>query len=198
MSDRDLAGSPVPGEVTALLRALGAGDATAQERLLAVVYAELKAIARQVFRRERGNHTLQPTALVHEAWVKLAGGAATSFRDRAHFFAVASQAMRQVLVDHARGRAADKRGGGAERLQLVEELVPAPDVGPTFADVLAVDEALSRFAAHDPERARLVELRFFGGLTLEEAAEVLGVSVPTVKRDWRVARAFLARELAGG
>jgi RNA polymerase sigma factor (TIGR02999 family) len=197
MSEPTPDAAPAPGEVTRLLAAWAAGDAAARERLLPVVYGELRAIARKVFARERGDHTLQPTALVHEAYLKLAGGGtASSFRDRAHFFAVASQAMRQVLVDHARARATRKRGGGATRLVLVEEeaaAAPSP-----LADVLAIDEAIGRLAARDPDSARLVELRFFGGLTVEETAEVLGVSAPTVKRDWRLARAFLARELATG
>jgi RNA polymerase sigma-70 factor, ECF subfamily len=181
-----------PGEVTELLAAWSAGDGAASARLLPIVYDELRSIARQVFRRERRDHTLQPTAVVHEAYLKLAGGAG-SFRDRAHFFAVASQAMRQVLVDHARARVTTKRGGGAIRMQLDDP--SAPEGGASPADVLAIDEALSRLATHDPDQARLIELRFFGGLTVEETAEVLGVSAPTVKRSWRVARAFLTREL---
>jgi RNA polymerase sigma factor (TIGR02999 family) len=197
MSEAPPATGPLkPGEITRLLSAWGAGDDAARERLLQAVYGELKAIARQVFRRERGGHTLQPTAVVHEAFLKLAGGAATSFRDRAHFFAIAAQAMRQILVDHARARTTAKRGGGALRVELGDQ--PATAGGATFADVLAIDEALSRLGKHDADQARLVELRFFGGLTVEETAEVLGVSAPTVKRDWRLARAFLSRELAGG
>jgi RNA polymerase sigma factor (TIGR02999 family) len=188
------AGPLQPGEITLLLSAWGAGDAAARERLLQAVYGELKAIARQVFRRERSGHTLQPTAVVHEAFLKLAGGTPTSFRDRVHFFAVAAQAMRQILVDHARARGTSKRGGGALRVALGDG--PAAGGNTTFADVLAVDEALSRLATRDAEQARLVELRFFGGLTVEETAEVLGVSAPTVKRHWRLARAFLSRELA--
>jgi len=180
-----------PGKITTLLAAWGAGEPAAREQLLPIVYEELKTIARQVFRRERASHTLQPTAVVHEAYMKLAGGA-TSFRDRAHFFAVASQAMRQILVDHARARTTAKRGGGAVRMELGDPATPTP----TLADVLAVDEALSRLAAQDEDQARLIELRFFGGLTVEETAEVLGVSTATVKRDWRIARAFLSRELA--
>lgn len=187
------AGKVSPTPVTELLVAWSDGDAAAFDRLLPVVYAELKAIARQVFRRERGEHTLQPTAIVHEAFLKLAGGAPVSFRNRAHFFAVASQAMRQILVDHARARRAGKRGGGATRIELGER---AGEDGAELADVLAVDQALERLTAVDPELARIVTLRFFGGLTVDEAAEVIGVSAPTVKRDWRLAKAFLARELA--
>lgn len=187
------AGHVSPTPVTELLVAWSEGDAAAFDRLLPVVYAELKAIARQVFRRERGEHTLQPTAIVHEAFLKLAGGAPVSFRNRAHFFAVASQAMRQILVDHARARRAGKRGGGATRIELGER---AGEDGAELADVLAVDQALERLTGVDPELARIVTLRFFGGLTVDEAAEVIGVSAPTVKRDWRLAKAFLARELA--
>jgi RNA polymerase sigma-70 factor, ECF subfamily len=197
MSDPSPSSEPArPGEITMLLGAWASGDAAARERLLPIIYAELKRMARQVFRRERGDHTLQPTAVVHEAYLKLTGGSEASFRDRAHFFAVASQAMRQILVDHARARATAKRGGGATRLELREEA--AAGAPPSFADVLAIDEALSRLAAQDPRHARLVELRFFGGLTVEETAEVLAVSAITVKRDWRLARAFLSRELAAG
>ena len=180
------------GHVTALLAAWSAGDPTAVDRLLPIVYVELKAIARRTFRRERGDHTLQPTALVHEAFLKLAGGG-RSFNDRAHFFAVACKAMRQVLVDHARAHASVKRGGGETCVEL-----PGAAGGSEreeTVNVLAVDEIVSRLAALDPAQARLVELRFFGGLTVEETAEVLAVSSRTVKRDWRLARAFLAREL---
>jgi RNA polymerase sigma-70 factor, ECF subfamily len=181
------------GMVTALLAAWSAGEEAAAERLLPIVYGELKAIARKAFRRERGDHTLQPTAVVHEAFIKLAGGGQVSFRGRAHFFAVAAQAMRHVLVDHARARAAAKRGSGVTLLELGEEAVAG---GPGAVDVLAVDAALSRLAALDADQARIVELRFFGGLTVEETAEVVGTSRATVNRDWRLARAFLSRELA--
>ncbi len=190
--DSDPAAARPPAPVTELLAAWSEGDAAAFDRLLPAVYTELKAIARQIFRRERGDHTLQPTAIVHEAFLKLAGGASVSFRNRAHFFAVASQAMRQVLVDHARARVAGKRGGGATRMELGEH---ASEGGTEPVDVLAVDQALVRLHVVDPELARIVTLRFFGGLTVEEAAEVVGVSAPTIKRDWRLAKAFLAREL---
>jgi RNA polymerase sigma factor (TIGR02999 family) len=182
-----------PDEVNALLAAWSAGDPAALERLLPVVYDELKAIARRLFRRERGDHTLQPTAVAHEAYLRLAGRAGATVHDRTHFLAMASRVMRQVLVDHARAHAAEKRGAGATRMVLDEEL-SAGDTA-ALADVLAVDEALARLAALDDAQARLVELRFFGGLTIEETAAVLGVSAPTVKRDWRLARAFLNREL---
>lgn len=185
--------APQPAEVTALLAAWSGGENQALEQLLPLVYGELRGIAAQLFRRERNDHTLQPTAVVHEAFLKLVRGVEVGFRDRAHFFAVASQAMRQILVDHARARVTAKRGGGATRLELRD--VADQVQGASVVDVLAVDEALARLSALDPEQGRLVELRFFGGLTHEEAAEVLGVSVPTVKRDWRSARAFLVQEL---
>lgn len=178
-------------DVTALLVAWSEGDAHALELLLPLVYQELRQSAARMFRRERGDHTLQPTALVHEAFLKLLGGNPTTYRDRAHFFAVASQAMRQILVDHARRRATAKRGGGRARLELEEIAISTAEP----LDVLAVDLALTRLAARDAEHARLVELRLFGGLTLEETAEVMGVSVPTVKRHWRLVRAYLLREI---
>jgi RNA polymerase sigma factor (TIGR02999 family) len=195
-----------------MLEAWSGGDGAALGRMLPIVYDELKSIAEQVFRRERGDHTLQPTAVVHEALLKLARGRPLSYRDRAHFFAVASQAMRQVLVDYARARVASKRGGGATRVELGERADPA---GPANAaipanpatqasagalgvvDVLAVHEALNRLAARDADQARLVELRFFGGLSTDEIALVLKVSEATVKRNWRLARAFLSRDLGG-
>ncbi len=182
------------GEVTALLAAWAQGDATAAERLLPLVYGELRGIAARVFQRERAGHTLQPTALVHEAFLKLCRGGSSSFADRAHFYAVAARVMRQILVDHARGRAAAKRGGDVTRIELVGEMGGA--TGPAPVDLLVIDQALDRLAALDQAQAHLVELRFFGGLTIDETAEVLGVSIATVKRDWRLARAFLERELA--
>lgn len=183
------------GEVTALLDRWVAGDAQAIERLLPLVYGELRGIAGRLFRREREGHTLQPTALLHEAFLKLTGRRDGVYRDRAHFYAVASQAMRQVLVDYARARRTAKRGGEAT-LVAIDEVRHGS--APTLAavDVLAIDEALERLAALDREQAQLVEMRFFGGLTVEEIADVLGVSTPTVKRNWRLARAFLTRELA--
>ncbi|MEO8275407.1 MAG: sigma-70 family RNA polymerase sigma factor [Thermoanaerobaculia bacterium] len=183
------------GEVTRLLDRWSKGDPAALEELLPLVYGELKAIAERVFRRERPGHTLQPTALLNEAFLKLGGGPAAGYRDRAHYYAVASQAMRQILVDHARARDAAKRGGGVSRLELDEERAGAGS-GATIVEVLAVDAALNRLSAVDSSLARMVELRFFGGLTIEEVAQVLEISTPTVKRDWRLAKAFLARELA--
>jgi RNA polymerase sigma factor (TIGR02999 family) len=155
------------------------------------VYAELRRVAAAYLRRERPGYTLQPTALVNEAYVRLAGQH-PRFQNRAHFCAIAANAMRQILVERARARNARKRGGGAARITLDEGLAPAPT--PTV-DLPALDEALTRLAGLDPQQARIVELRFFGGLSVEETAEALGVSPATVKRHWSVARAWLAREL---
>jgi len=182
--------------VTTALAEWGRGDAGAAERLLELIYPELHRIAERQMRRERAGHTLQPTALVHEAYLKLVDQSHVDWRNRAHFLGVAAQAMRRLLVDHARGRDRDKRGGGATLLELDSAsgeaglAVPARSV-----DLLALDQALERLAALDEVQARLVELRFFGGLSVEEAAEALGVSTATAGRDFRSARAFLAREL---
>lgn len=182
-----------PGEVTLLLRAWSAGDTTALDRLFPLVYADLKSRARAAMRRERGGHTLEPTALVHEAYIKLAGrGDGLTWQSRAHFIAVAARAMREVLVDHARRRLARKRAGGISKVSI-EEISPAS--APRSFDLLALDLALERLAALDDRQARLVELRLFGGLTIEESAAVLGVSPATVSREWRHAEAWLQRAL---
>lgn len=186
--------SPERGEVTALLEAWSGGEPGAADRLLALVYAELRTIAGAHFRRERSGQTLQPTGLVHEAYLKLVDQTRVQWKNRGHFFAVASRAMRRILVDHARARAAAKRGAGVEPLSLGVDVARETPVAPI--DVLALDQALERLARADGEQARIVELRFFGGLTLEETAEAAGRSLATVKRDWRTARAFLHRELA--
>jgi RNA polymerase sigma-70 factor, ECF subfamily len=184
-----------PQDVTGLLLAWGGGDADAGERLLPVVYEELRRQAARAMRREAGEHTLQATALVHEAYLRLVDQRRVEWRSRAQFFGVAAQMMRRVLVDHARGRLAAKRGGGARRVTLdgqgADAAAPDADV-----DVLALHEALERLAVLDPDQARLVELRYFAGLGIEETAEALGVSPATVKREWAVARAWLRRELA--
>lgn len=178
-------------EVTRLLAALREGDGEALDRLFPLVYAELRRIAHGQLSR-KGPSTLQTTAVVHEAYLKLATGAGTAPRDRGHFFAVAATAMRQILVDHARAHLRQKRGSGAEHLQLDERDIPVED---RAAELVELDLALSRLAELDERAARVVELRFFGGLAVEETAEALGVSERTVKRDWREARAFLFREL---
>lgn len=179
--------------VTALLQRASAGDDDARAALFDVLYGELRKLAEAAMRRERPDHTLQPTALVHETYVRLAddGG---RFENRAHFFGVAASAMRRVLVDHARARRAQKRGGG-DALVSVDDLDNLP--GTTGAvDLVALDDALSRLSVLDPRQGRVVELRFFGGLSVEETAELLDLSPRTVKREWQMARAWLHRELA--
>jgi RNA polymerase sigma factor (TIGR02999 family) len=177
-----------------LLRAWSDGDDTALDQLLPLVEAELRRLARASMGRERKGHTLQPTALVNEAFLRFAGARRVRWRDRAHFMGIAARLMRRVLVDHARSRGYQKRGGGAERVTLdnvhLETAEPA-------LDVVELDRALRAFETVDARRSQVVELRFFGGLTLEETAEVLHVSAETVKRDWRLARLWLLRELNG-
>lgn len=196
MSREESPADPAPGEVTALLRAWQAGDATALDRLLPVVYRGLKQLAARQMRGERSDHTLQPTALVNEAFLRLMDRRA-DWQSRAHFFAAAAQAMRRVAVDHARARHRRKRGGKAVRVDLTA-VAEAAAIEPASVDVLALDEALSRLERLDPDQARLVELRFFAGMSVEECAETLGVAPVTVWRQWRLAKAFLFRELSGG
>ena len=186
---------PSGSDVTELLKLWGEGRQDALDELLPRVYAELRQLASSYLRRERFGHTLQATALVHEAFLKLVDQRAVKWQNRAHFFGVAAQAMRRILVDHARARAAGKRGDGAERLSLDEVvlLTEAPHI-----DVLALDEALTRLAQLDPQQSRVVELRFFGGLTMEETAEVLQISPATVGREWTLARTWLYTELGRG
>jgi RNA polymerase sigma-70 factor, ECF subfamily len=182
-------------DVTSLLLAWREGDAKALERLMPLVYGELRRLAARSMAGERNDHTLQPTALVHEAFLRLAGGRPPHWQDRLHFFAVAAQLMRRLLVDHARGRRRTKRGSGARLLPLEAALgVGGPDGG-SPADLLALDEALTDLAAFDPRKARVVELRFFGGLTIEETAEFLGVSTATVILEARLARAWLFQRM---
>lgn len=187
-------GQPAP-DVTGLLLAWRAGDASAGDRLLVAIYDELHRQAARAMRREGDAHTLQPTAVVHEAYLRLVDQRRVEWRNRAHFFGVAAQMMRRVLVDHARARLADKRGGALQRVTLGDAgAAPAQD---DDLDVLALHDALERLAILDPDQARLVELRYFGGLGIEDTAEALGVSPATVKREWAVARAWLRRELGG-
>lgn len=179
-------------DVTALLSDWGRGNANALNELLPLVYAELRRIAARQLRGERVGHTLQPTALVHEAYLRLIDQRHVDWHDRAHFFGAAAQVMRRILVDHARRHRAGKRGGGIESVAIDQVREPsAPDGIP----VLALDHALDRLADLDADLARVVELRAFAGLTIEEAACVLKVSPTTAKREWRTARAWLAREL---
>jgi RNA polymerase sigma factor (TIGR02999 family) len=180
--------------VTQLLRAWGNGDLAALDELLPLVYGELHRQAERFMRTQAPGHTLQVTGLVHEAYLRLVNQEGAEWQSRAHFFGVAGKAMRSILVDHARALWAAKRGAGAQRLSL--GAVDAAAGAGVAVDVVALDEALSRLAALDPEQSRLVELRYFAGLGIEETAEVLGVSPATVKRQWRVTRAWLKRELS--
>ena len=181
------------GDITGLLLAWGRGDEKALEDLIPLVYEELRRLADRYLRRERPGHTLQPTALVNEAYLKLVNQRQVAWKNRGQFFAIASKTMRRLLVDHARKHHADKRGGRVTHVPLdqVEPSTPAREV-----DVLALDRALERLAALDATQAKIVELRFFGGLTLEESAEVLGTSRASVVRAFRIARAWLERELS--
>lgn len=183
--------SPDRGEVTALLKDWSGGDQRALERLLPLVYDELRKLAAGYMRKERADHTLQPTALVHEAYLRLIDQQRVDWNNRAHFFGIAAQMMRRVLVDHARRRQAGKRDAATWLLSFSEEVAKA-DRDPELLDF---DRALERLAALDPRQAKIVELRFFGGLTVEETAEVAGISAATVKREWHTARAWLAREI---
>jgi RNA polymerase sigma factor (TIGR02999 family) len=183
------------GEVTRLLRKWSSGDRDALETLLPLVYAELRRLAGAYLRNERAGHTLQPTALVHEAYLKLVGGAAVDWKDRAHFFGVAARAMRQVLVDHARARATGKRGLGQVFVGL--DAAAGAAAPARSLDLLDLDRALSKLSGLDERQSRLVELRLFAGLTIEESAVVLGVSHATVSREWKHAEAWLQREMAG-
>ncbi len=183
-------------DVTALLSAWQEGDEEALERLLPVVYSELRSLARRHLRRERRDHTLDVTDLVNEAFLRLVGQRRVDWHSRNHFFAIAAQAMRRVLVDHARRQRAGNRVGAGDRVSL--ERVGPLAVAPPNASVLDVDRSLERLAALDARQARLVELRFFGGLTVREAAAVLGVSLPTAVRDWKMAKGWLRQDLEDG
>lgn len=187
MSDNDT------GPVTALLARMRDGDASARDAVVPLVYDELRRLAASYLRHERPNHTLQPTALVHEAYMKLVGQRDVQWQNRAHFMAVAAIVMRRLLVNHARDRAAVKRGDGV----VVESLTVIGDVaGQTPVDLLALDSALEQLAGLDARKVRVVELKFFGGLTNEEIAEAIGASVATVERDWSFARAWLFAALS--
>jgi RNA polymerase sigma-70 factor (ECF subfamily) len=183
-----------PQEITRLLADWSKGDRDALARLTPLVHAELRRIARRQMSREGPGHTLQATALINEAYLRLAGRDGFEWHDRLHFFAVCAQVMRHVLIDHARARARDKRGGGAARVTLEGAGLRAEE---RSADLLALDEALGELEAVDPRKARIVELRYFAGLTIEETAEVLGVAPVTVRREERRARAWLRRSMTG-
>jgi RNA polymerase sigma factor (TIGR02999 family) len=179
-------------EITRLLADWSNGDREALEKLTPLVYDELRRLAGRHLRHERPGHTLQSTALVHEAYMKLVGQTSVRWQNRAHFFGIAAQMIRRILVDYARGRRAGKRGSGAEKLSL-DEAIALPG-GPDL-DLIALDDALDGLAKMDPRQSRLVELRFFAGLTLEETAEVMQMSIATAKRDWVSAKAWLSREI---
>jgi len=180
-------------EVTQLLIDWSHGDQTALDKLMPLVDEELRRLAHRYMNRERAGHTLQTTALVNEALLRLVNRNKVDWQNRAHFFGLAAQLMRTILVDHARSHACIKRGGGAYKLELDEALVVSQQKA---SDVLALDEALKELALIDPQQGRIVELRFFGGLTVEESAEVLHVSPATIKREWSTAKAWLYRQLA--
>ena len=186
--------APGSGEITRLLQSWSCGEKEALNELVPIIHHELRGLATACLRRERREHTLQPTALVHEAYLRLVDQTQVQCQNRAQFFAIAANLMRQILVDHARRHLAAKRGGG-NKVALEEALGVAQR---QELDIVALDEALGKLAQLDPRQCRVVELRFFGGLTEEEIAEVLGVSATTVKRDWRIARAFLHRRLGAG
>lgn len=183
-----------PSEITQMLIELTGGNKDVVNRILPHIYDELRRLAGGYLRRERSDHTLQPTALVHEAYMKLIDQKHVKWQNRAHFFGIAAQVMRRILMDHARMHTANKRGGHAEKLPLEEEiLIVSHD---RSAELLALDEALETLAEMDEQKAKIVELRYFGGLSIEETAEVMGISVPTVNRHWRSAKAWLYSELA--
>ena len=187
--------TPMPSmEVTRLLRAWGGGDQAAMDQLAPLVYEELHRMAKGYMRRERPGQTLQTTALVHEAYLRLVDVTNVRWQDRAHFFAISAQMMRRILVDMARARTSVKRGGHVPRVNLDE----IPEISSGRArELIAIDEALNILAGLDPRKARVIELRFFGGLSVEETAEVLKISPQSVMRDWKLAKAFLKRELNG-
>jgi RNA polymerase sigma factor (TIGR02999 family) len=188
-------------DITVLLKAWRGGDASALEQLTAIVYDHLRKLARQHVRKERAERGLNATALVHEAYVRLVDAKSIDWQDRAHFFAVSAKIMRRILVDLARTNAASKRGGDMQRVEhsTAMDFDRLPDPGTDqAAEVCALDDALVALAQRDPRRAQVIELRFFGGLSVEETSEALGVSPQTVMRDWRLARAWLARELRKG
>lgn len=182
-----------PEDVTQLLIAWSDGDQVARDQLMSVVYEELHRLARRYMRRESPGHTLQTSALVNEAFLRLVDQRNVHWQNRAHFFAIAAQMMRRILVDHARGRGYAKRGGGARPISLDEGLIVSDQRN---AEVVAIHEALEELAKFDARKSEVVELRFFGGLTIDETAEVLGVSSATVRSDWTTAKAWLRREIS--
>ncbi|MHC5108696.1 MAG: sigma-70 family RNA polymerase sigma factor [Planctomycetota bacterium] len=185
-----------PNEITQILSNIQAGQDSAVSALLPLVYEELRALGGSMFKAQGSDHTLQPTALVHEAYAKLVGASDIAWESRAHFFAVAAKAMRQILTDHARRKRAAKRGGDQEREQVTLAGLKSPSTASPI-EILALEDALSKLVKWDERQYQIVELRFLGGMTMKEVAEVLELSVPTVEREWRMARAWLRRELTG-
>lgn len=183
-----------PANVTQLLRAVASGDRREMDALMSAIYTDLRRLAMSHMQGERRSHTLQPTALVHEAYLRLINQRSTQWQDRVHFFAVASRVIRRILVDHARERNAQKRGGGAQRVELERAELADSVEG---IDLLALDDALAALAEIDARQAQIVELRFFGGLTVDEVAEIMGIAPRSVDRDWRCARAWLLCRLEG-
>jgi RNA polymerase sigma factor (TIGR02999 family) len=186
---------PSSHQITQLLQAWSSGDTGALDRLMPLVYAELHSTARRYMAQERPGHTIQSTALIHEVYVRLIDSGAANWHDRAHFFAVCSRIMRQILTDFARSRLSLKRGGGAIHITFEDSL---PATGKAAADLVALDDALNGLARVDARKSQVVELRFFGGLSVQETAEVLKTSKETVKRDWSLAKLWLLREMNGG
>jgi RNA polymerase sigma factor (TIGR02999 family) len=180
--------------ITELLVGYGRGDKEALDKLMPIVYDELRRQAARYLRREQAGHTLQTTALIHEAYVRLVDQRNVQWQNRAHFFGIAAQMMRRILVDHARGKRRAKRGGSDVKVSLADTTIPVKE---RDLDVVSLDEALTRLAEIDEQQSKVVELRFFSGLTVEETAEVMGISPATVKRDWSMAKAWLHRELSG-
>lgn len=186
--------APAAGEVTQLLLEMKRGSKEAEGMLIPLVYKELRRIAGSYLRRENPGNSLQPTALVHEAYLRLTDAREIDWQNRSHFFAVSSTVMRRILVDRARASHAGKRGNGWDAVSLNEAILPSPERAP---EILALDEALTRLSSLDERQAKIVELRFFAGMNEDEAGQVLGISSRTVKRDWRVAKAWLFKELSG-
>lgn len=183
---------PPPNEITPLLLRWSQGDEVALSQLLPVVYQELHRLAQYYLRREQSGHTLQPTALINEAYLRMVKQDFPEWQSRRHFYGVASQLMRQILVEHARARAAEKRGGGGQKYSLDEALTFSEDKA---VELVALDDALSALAQFDERKVRIIELRYFGGLSLEETADVLGISIATIGHEMRLARAWLRREM---
>jgi RNA polymerase sigma factor (TIGR02999 family) len=186
---------PPPNEITERLVAWGAGDRAALDQLLPVVYQELRRMAGNYLRQENPGHTLQPTALVHEAWLRLIDQARVDWRNRAQFFGVAAQMMRRILVDHAKAKHREKRGGDAVKLSLDDVINLSRE---RAAELLALDDALDELARVDERKSRVIELRYFGGFSVEETAQILGVSPETVMRDWKLAKAWLYQQIRRG